>query len=367
MRLELRLELPQQRVSAHTFDEHGGFIGSDPECEWVIEGTGYRLARRHALVAFDEELFWLCDESADGIFHNDSPTPIGRGNRVVIAHGDRFQIGNFHVVASLQPSPDARRSPARSAASADTPATPPADVPAIPDDWLSGESGLAGSPPRELPTLAVTRRLAGLQHSASEALLKELINDGPRPAIDLDAAAVAAVGKALRQCVDALLGLCDEVQRLERDLAGAPADSLPTVTPTAADLCRRLLTEDEREEALRELKEIAETPQGALRALHESAAEAMEATLELFRPTRVSERFDGDWAARGQEATPIASVDRLFRARGLWRYYCNWHAQMERQSKQRADRRLFDKRLLTAYRARRRTDETVTLSSAVVS
>jgi predicted component of type VI protein secretion system len=366
MRLELRLELPQQRVSAHTFDQHGGFIGSDPECEWVIEGAGYRLARRHALVAFDEELFWLCDESVDGIFHNDSPTPIGRGNRVAVADGDRFQIGNFQVAASLQRSGDPREAIAGRATSSALAASP-IEAPAIPDDWLSGESGLASPPPRELPTLAVTRRLAGLQHSASEALLKELIKDGPRPAIDLDAAAVAAVGKALRQCVDALLGLCDEVQRLERDLASAPADSLPTVTPTAADLCQRLLTGDERDEALRELKRIVETPQGVLRALHESAAEAVEATLELFRPTRVSERFDGDWAARKDDATSITLVDRLLRARGLWRYYCNWHGQMERQSKQRADRRLFDKRLLAAYRARRRTDETVMVSCAVGS
>lgn len=354
MRLELRLEPPhQQRVASFTFDEHGGYIGSDPECSWIIDCPGSRIARRHALISFDEDAFWLNDDSVDGVLHNDASSSIGRGNRVRILEGDTFRLGEIKISACRVAQTDE----ASSSCASDAPAhSPEPTFDAIPADWLENEANFTSVSGEEIPAQAVSRRLGGLQSSAAESLLKHLMPGATRPRVDLDVHTAGVLGKALRTALDALFSLRDELEQVEQDLVGVPPETLvrtATAEPVQS-LCRRLLDETERDAATDELHALVASLSGSHRALRESAADALMEVTEFFSPTAVESRFETAWLARQEAPVRVRFTDRLVRNAGLWRFYGAWHGHLQRQGVRRADRRHFDKELLGAYRLRRK-------------
>lgn len=381
MRLVLSLDSPQQHMREFEFSEHGGYIGRDIECDWVLECPHGLISRRHALISFDEDSFWLSDGSRNGVYHNESEKPVGRGSRVAVADGDTFRMGNFLFRARLVALSRAdetiksetagykdgadiaaidsaggmalarpalrRSSPLGGSADA---FSPPRAF--IPDEWEIH----AGSPPKDecqVPALAVSRRLSALQQAASRALWSSLL---PEACDEVDAElspeAAAALGRSLRICIDGLLALQAEHNLVESNLVAATkrakAETGSSPEEQAIAFCQGFLIPDQLDQVADDLRDIVVGLVGRHRALHGSFSASLATIVEQFAPRKFEERWRV--ACVTSSSTPLHSRvrARLFRSASLWGFYQQWHRQ-QKQSDYRPVHQLFERKLRSVY------------------
>lgn len=106
MRATLTLTGPAAGIanfpSARSFGAAGGSIGRGPENDWVLPDPGRLLSKTHCVLGFEHGRFTLTDVSTNGVFLNGSADRIGRGETVVLADGDRLQLGDFVVQVSIE-------------------------------------------------------------------------------------------------------------------------------------------------------------------------------------------------------------------------------------------------------------------------
>lgn len=76
-------------------------IGRGPDCDWVLNDPERMLSKVHCMVEFKGGVYVVIDSSTNGVFLNDAPTPIGRGNSAVVGEGDRLRMGGFVMRAGF--------------------------------------------------------------------------------------------------------------------------------------------------------------------------------------------------------------------------------------------------------------------------
>ncbi|CBS86353.1 type VI secretion system-associated FHA domain protein [Azospirillum lipoferum] len=76
-------------------------IGRGPDCDWVLNDPERMLSKIHCMVEFKGGVYIVIDSSTNGVFLNDAPTPIGRGNSAVVGEGDRLRMGGFVMRAGF--------------------------------------------------------------------------------------------------------------------------------------------------------------------------------------------------------------------------------------------------------------------------
>lgn len=86
-------------------------LGRGSENDWVLRDQERVLSKNHCVVEFKGGVYVVIDCSTNGVFHNESLEPLGRGNSAVLADGDRLRFGAFVVkvqfVVDDPPSPAA--------------------------------------------------------------------------------------------------------------------------------------------------------------------------------------------------------------------------------------------------------------------
>lgn len=372
MRLVLSLDPPEQRINECVFDEHGGYIGHDHDCAWVLDAVGVRYTRRCALVSFDEGNFWLNDTSHDGIFHNNSPSFIGKGKRVPIADGDVFRIAGLTVKAAIVAERPGGESPtghdpgavqsaqtrfmgksgASEAVRSERGSKGAAPIPA---DWDSAEAPPSGNR-HVVPALSLSRRLAALEHTAAEKLLRQLCPESDGAHGEICPQAAGNLGAVLRVSIDALLALQAEVSEIEQRLAGVPPTDASVETSDVADTARRfrqrLLDAEDGAVAVAELASVATGLAGRHRALHDATADAAKALIEELAPARMEQRWRAACTDGRGGSIRITMIDRLFAIRGRWRFYRRWF-ESGRKGGYRVLSQFFTGCLLTSYRERK--------------
>ena len=105
MSLELQLikqpatEMPPQKTCL--FNEQGGSIGRAEHCEFVLPDQTKSVSKAHALIHYRDGAYYLTDVSSNGVFVNNDPIPIGKGNTKQISDGQQFRVGNYLVLAKI--------------------------------------------------------------------------------------------------------------------------------------------------------------------------------------------------------------------------------------------------------------------------
>jgi type VI secretion system FHA domain protein len=88
-------------AESKSFDERGGTIGRSPQNDWHLPDPANRVSREHCRIVWDGARYYLEDVSANGVFLNGSPNPVGRGNRVPLGNGDRIVIGDYEATVAV--------------------------------------------------------------------------------------------------------------------------------------------------------------------------------------------------------------------------------------------------------------------------
>lgn len=86
-------------------EESGGAIGRSSGSDLCLTDSERIVSSTHAQISFQDGHFQITDVSTNGTFVNASETPLGNGNTVVVAHGDRFKIGRYVVEAEIERGP----------------------------------------------------------------------------------------------------------------------------------------------------------------------------------------------------------------------------------------------------------------------
>ena len=100
-----KFSLSQDNIQ-HVFNEVGGYIGRDEECEWILIDKTKQISRRHALISFEHGGFAIEDVSTNGICNALGRERLEKGKKYRIEHGSTYIIGEYSIQARLLHKPD---------------------------------------------------------------------------------------------------------------------------------------------------------------------------------------------------------------------------------------------------------------------
>ena len=101
----LILELIGQRAgslgrnSRRVFQTEGGTIGRSADCTWVLPEAW--VSALHARIDFADGVFSITDTSSNGVGLPDLGLELQVGQSRAIVNGDRFEIGEYRIQATL--------------------------------------------------------------------------------------------------------------------------------------------------------------------------------------------------------------------------------------------------------------------------
>ncbi|MGQ3674528.1 FHA domain-containing protein [Xanthobacter sp. TB0139] len=101
--LRLNIIAPADHEGANTHSISAGpcRVGRGEDNDWVIEDPDRLMSRNHCTFDLRGGVFVVIDTSSNGLFINDKPKPLGRGNSVIVNDGDRFRLGSVTLEAKI--------------------------------------------------------------------------------------------------------------------------------------------------------------------------------------------------------------------------------------------------------------------------
>lgn len=110
--------LSPRQVALKRFDAKGGTLGRAEHADWHLPDPERVVSSIHGQISYNAEGYWVTDSSTNGLFINRSVTPVGNGNKHLLADGDLLCLGDYEIkVAIINPSAQpAMASPASPAA-----------------------------------------------------------------------------------------------------------------------------------------------------------------------------------------------------------------------------------------------------------
>lgn len=94
------------KASTQLFGVHGGNIGRASDNDWVLPDPDRYVSSHHAKVAFRAGNWILEDVSTNGIFVNDSDTPLAVSGPRKLKDGDRLRFGDYDIIVSIDDRSD---------------------------------------------------------------------------------------------------------------------------------------------------------------------------------------------------------------------------------------------------------------------
>ena len=85
----------------YEFKESGGTIGRKISNSWVLPDEHRHLSGSHSKIEYDKGSFYIIDTSTNGVFINGNKSPLGKGNRQKVGHGDQLVMGTYSIEVSI--------------------------------------------------------------------------------------------------------------------------------------------------------------------------------------------------------------------------------------------------------------------------
>jgi type VI secretion system protein len=105
MSLTLKITSYQSQVlgadGCKVFSNSGGSVGRAQDNAWVLPDPERFISGCHFTISLNNGMCLLTDTSTNGVYINDSATPVGNGNSVALNDGDRLKFGDYEVEASI--------------------------------------------------------------------------------------------------------------------------------------------------------------------------------------------------------------------------------------------------------------------------
>ena len=106
MPLTLKIISPSKlipgQITEYQFDNLGGSIGRKPNNDFILLDPERYISSKHAIIEYHDDKYYITDTSTNGVFINNSKTPLGSGNSEELMNGDKISIGDFQLLVSLE-------------------------------------------------------------------------------------------------------------------------------------------------------------------------------------------------------------------------------------------------------------------------
>ncbi|MBT8086290.1 MAG: type VI secretion system-associated FHA domain protein TagH [Woeseia sp.] len=110
MALQLKVTSDHQELMAddseRSFSQHGGTIGRGLQSDWILPDEERFISGRHAAIDYQGGAYYVADISTNGVYINDEPEPLGKGNFRRLFDGDRLRMGDFEFDVSIDEGED---------------------------------------------------------------------------------------------------------------------------------------------------------------------------------------------------------------------------------------------------------------------
>ncbi|MDN3519584.1 FHA domain-containing protein [Aquisalimonas lutea] len=374
--------------------ENVAVVGRAPACDWQLDCGERLVSRRHAFFSREGDHFVVYDASANGVYVNDAPEPLGEGQRAALSQGDRLQIGPYTLAVTLLDAPGEAGAP-QTGSMSDVPEAPgpgmdaAPDVPAaplqgpagdtaartthvaasrnlglggtrdafqppsvtIPEDWdLEVAGSLDQNAEGGLPSLG--QQLETLEPEVARGLIEGLGHGAEDiQSLELSRQQAYALGASMRETLACLMAVRRELDDLEQRLPTRADRSLPgsSVRRDADHAIRRLVAgdDDQAREELSRIQAVTADLPGRPKRIVAVLNNVASGVVRLFEPRRFEQRakraVETD-AGTGLRSLWCRLTLRLAPSSHYWREFRSWHAE-------RGDRpegvvqSLFEKRL----------------------
>jgi type VI secretion system FHA domain protein len=110
--MPLRLQLISRHRQAlgeravKEFGRDGGTIGRSLESDWVLPDSQRYVSSRHASIDYRSGSYYIVDTSTNGVYVNDSESPVGRGKPQRLFTGDRIRLGEYEISVEIDEEDD---------------------------------------------------------------------------------------------------------------------------------------------------------------------------------------------------------------------------------------------------------------------
>ncbi len=84
------------------FIARGGTIGRSLHSDWILPDPKRYVSSQHAMIDFQGGSYYVVDTSRNGVYVNESDTPVGRGHPQRLFDGDRIRIGDFQMRVEIE-------------------------------------------------------------------------------------------------------------------------------------------------------------------------------------------------------------------------------------------------------------------------
>lgn len=93
-------------LRSRLFGVTGGTIGRSPDNDWVLPDQNHFISGRHATVIFRAGSWLLEDTSRNGVYLNESDSPVSESGPTTLTDGDRLRIGEYDVLVTIDDHSD---------------------------------------------------------------------------------------------------------------------------------------------------------------------------------------------------------------------------------------------------------------------
>jgi type VI secretion system FHA domain protein len=91
---------PAQETLSASFDQQGGSVGRSAENHFVLADPEKYVSRKHAVISFENGVYYLTDTSTAGTYVTNKDLHVHR-NRVQLSDGDTLRIGDYDLMVSI--------------------------------------------------------------------------------------------------------------------------------------------------------------------------------------------------------------------------------------------------------------------------
>lgn len=105
MRLTLEVRAfcnqPADDRQRNHFDNFPVIVGRSSACHYCLEDASRYISSNHAVISLEDGQLYISDTSANGVYVNSSPEPVGRGRSQRLEHADTLAIGDYTLSVSI--------------------------------------------------------------------------------------------------------------------------------------------------------------------------------------------------------------------------------------------------------------------------
>src|SRR5216683_2122544 len=93
---------PMAQPLSQRFESPNITVGRSPENDWTLPDPDQLISKKHCAIRLQGGRYSVTDTSTNGVFVNDSPSPLGNGQSMPLTDGDKLLLGQYEILVRLE-------------------------------------------------------------------------------------------------------------------------------------------------------------------------------------------------------------------------------------------------------------------------